>query len=599
MSKVNKLDAVTGNLRAIFLRYLFPSIAATVMISINFFVDTLCIGQKLGEGGLASLNIALPATGILYAFGCLLGQGGATLFSNCIGRGEKKEARQYFTLAAMVAFLLSATVMLLGIIFLPQVTTFLGGVGQARQGAMDYLTFVFWFAPLFTAEMFLNIFVRNDGAPRLSMVATFCGSGTNIVLDLLFVFVFDWGMKGASLATSLSRLLSTGVLIISMFRKNSNLRFAAVKKFGKKLLRVTRVGLPSFVLEMTGAIVTLTFNTVLLRLSGETAVAVYGVIANLTVVVSSALSGVSNAMQPLVSVNVGARKLSRVRQIFRLAIFSSVGLSCVLLAIGELAPNLLVALFIQADSTFTQLACTGIRIVFISYLLAGINILISVYFQSTQAANEALVLSLMRGIVSPVVCVLGCAFFWGVNGVWVSTILAEILTFSVGITLYIRVQKRLRDKNYEPLGYFDSVRPEETLDTILDRLGAEDLATFEDLITRCAQRNEDKEAIPTYLGLDDLTVSNRDRQFTPAESDQGLGLVLAVGGMLFASLYEQKETEIIEVDPPVAKAMTALAEKCFCFEQQDNNADGASDDFAILPYELVRATWPNENKHNQ
>lgn len=596
MRSNSKQDLLHGNLRPIFLRYLFPSIAATVMISMNFFVDTLCIGQKLGELGLAALNFALPVTGLLYAIGSLLGAGGATLFSVYTGRGETRLARGVFTVCTIAMLVFSGTVMVLGLIFLPQVTTFLGGTGEARQWTMDYLLYVFLFAPFFTAEMYLNIFVRNDNAPRLSMAATFCGSSMNIVLDVLFVFVFEWGMAGASLATSLSLTVSTSVLVASVLRKNSKLRFIKVSNGLHVLMDSIRMGMSSFVIEMTGSIVTLTFNTVLMKLSGETAVAVYGVIANLTVVVSSSMTGVSNAMQPLVSINAGARRWSRVRQILMMALVSSFALGTLYVLIGELWPDILVSFFVQADEAFMTMACQGIRIVFLSYILSGANILFSVYSQSVQHPNEALLLSLLRGVISPVICVIGCAFFFGVPGVWASTVVAEMFTLAVSLIVFRRVQNALREKNYEPLGYFDATGPSETLDTLLEGLGAEDLTIFQELMAYCDSRDENREGIPAYLGLDDLTAPERNKQFEPAAQDSGLGLVLATGAMLFTSLYEQND-ECDETEyPPVVKAAMALAEKAFRFEREDPDDDGDDEDFSIVPFKCVRETYPDTDK---
>ena len=588
-----KQDLLQDDLRPIFLRYLFPSIAATVMISINFFVDTLCIGQKLGELGLAGLNFAMPATGILYAVGSLLGAGGATFFSAHMGRGEVKEARGVFTATTVAMLVFSGLIMVLGLLFLPEVTTFLGGTGEARQGTMDYLLYVFLFAPFFTAEMFLNIFVRNDDAPRLAMAATFCGSSLNIILDILFVFVFEWGMAGASLATSLALTVSTSVLVVSVLRKNSKLRFSRPAGWARTTLRAARVGLPSFVIEMTGSIVTLTFNTVLMKLSGETAVAVYGVIANLTIVVNSSMTGVSNAMQPLVSINAGGRKLSRVRQIFTMALVSSLALGALYVAVGELWPEMLVTFFVQADGAFLAMASQGIRIVFLSYLLSGANILFSVYCQSIQSDNEALLLSILRGVVAPVVCVIGCAFFFGVPGVWASTVVAEALTLAVSFAIFRRVQQRMREKNYEPLGYFDTTGPDETLDELLDGLGAEDLTTFQELMAFCDARDENRQAIPAYLGLDDLTAPERKKRFEPAAQDEDLGLVLAAGAMLFTNLYEQAADSDETDYPPVVKAAMALAEKAFRFEREDPDDDGDDEDFSIVPFECVRDTYPD------
>ncbi|TCL41532.1 MATE family efflux transporter [Harryflintia acetispora] len=418
-------DLIQESVGKLFSRYLFPSICATIMISINFFVDTLCIGRAMGEGGLAALNLSLPVTSLLYAVGSLLGVGGSTRYSAAMGRGEIDEAQKIYTLSTLLCLSVSLLLMALGVLFLPQLVTFMGGTGGSRQGVTDYLRYVVWFIPVFTGEMFYNIFVRNDRSPRYAMFCTLCGSSTNILLDVLFIFVFDWGMAGASLATSLSICISLGLLLCYTRRSECLLRLQKISLRLSEICQILRVGFSNFLLEITTGVVTFVFNMVLLRLAGENGVAAYGIVANLTIVVTATLNGVSNAMQPIVSANAGAGLGGRVARTVRLAIFCALGFGLLFALAGEVFSVPLVRTFVSAEGGFLAMSARAVRIIFLSYLPAGVNIVLTVYLQSIQAAKEAITLSLLKGVVLPSVMVMLCGFLFGLTGVWVSTILSE------------------------------------------------------------------------------------------------------------------------------------------------------------------------------
>lgn len=567
----------------LFLRYLFPSVAATMMVALNYFIDTLCVGQMLGETGIAALNISQPTPGILYGLGYLLGIGGSTLYSAYMGKGEERKAKAVYTTCLIAVAALSAGIGILGILFLDGITTFMGGVGSLKSGVRDYLRYVFLFAPFFSVETLMVTFVRNDSAPRLSMIATLCGCSLNIVLDVLFVVVLKWGIWSASLATSVAVVLSSVILLLSTLRKRSGLKLQRRGYSFRELFGAGKLGLPSFLTEITASVVTLAFNSVLLRISGETAVAVYGIIASGTLIVSSGLAGVSNAMQPLVSINAGAGKQARVRSLLRMAIISSFCVAAFFTLLGQLFPETLIRIFMSPEPGFLAMAVPGVRIVFLSYLVIAANVLIGVYFQSVQAPGEALTLTLLRGVLFPVMAVTGFAIFMGVTGVWVSTVVAEVLALLVAIWLYARVARQMRERNYAYLQFFGNGRAPQNIERILSQLGADDLSTFVELIESCNRADERNEGIPAFIGLEDLT-RDYEGDYQPAYDDEDMGLLLAVGALLFTDLYEQndqymRDKKLDESYPAAAPAMTALARKCFRFlydEERDENT--------IVPY---------------
>ena len=583
ITKKTRNELLTEKPRSLFFRYLFPSLMTTMMVAVSFFVDTLCVGQVLGEKGIAALNISQPVTGVLYGLGYLLGVGGSTLYSAYIGKGDERKAKSVYStcLFALLAFVF--VLALLGTLFLDKITAFLGGSGDLGRGVWEYLLFVFLFAPFFSLETFMITFINNDSAPKIAMVAMLFGTSLNIILDVLFLFGFGWGIWAASLATSVSVLLSSFLLLGSTFRKKSGLKFSFNTLKSRELISASKLGLPSFLSEITTSVVILAFNSVLLRVSGETAVAVYGIIASITIIVISGIAGVSNAMQPLVSINAAAGKQERVKHFFRLAVLSSFCIVALFTFVGEIWPKILVNIFISPNQDFLSIAVPGIRIFFASYLFMATNVLIGVYFQSVQAPAEALTLTLLRGVIFPIMMVTGFAVFIGLDGVWLSTIAAEALALMVALGLSIRVSERLRDRNYANLRYFGSRRAPQNIGSILEELGANDMSSFIELVEDISFVDERTEGIPAYIGLEDLT-KNYEGNYQPAYDDEDMGLLLATGVLLFTDLYEQndkfiRDKKLEETYPAAALAMTALARKCFRFVYNEE-----TEEFTIVTY---------------
>lgn len=302
---------LSSSYRKVFYRYLFPSILATVLIAGTYLVDTICIGQTLGERGLAALNVVVPVTGLMYAAGFMFAFGSSNLFSNSLGEGNVRKAREYYGTSVLGLAVFTLLIMIPGLLFTGPISRLLSGGADFSSETEIYLKYVFLFTPFYCLETFYNVYARNDGAPVFSMLGTFVTCGFNVVFDYLFIFVLGWGMRGASLATGIALVLG----FIAVF--SSTGRFESQLKIQKARVRLTLMGeilingLPDFLREFSGSAVVLIVNLILLNVSGSTAVAAYGVIANLGNVVLCGLAGVSNTVQPLSSYAYGAGHYKR------------------------------------------------------------------------------------------------------------------------------------------------------------------------------------------------------------------------------------------------------------------------------------------------
>lgn len=561
-----KIDLLQGNVSETFLQYLIPSVSATMMISFNYFIDTLCIGQKLGEQGLAALNLSWPITTVLYSVGLLFGTGGGAMFSAYVANGKKEKARSVYTEAAVTLLLIAAAVTFLGLVFLNPIVTVLGGTGELRQGVTDYVKWVLIFSVSYMGECFFTSLLRNDNAPRLAMMGTLLSCSLNIILDILFIYVFDGGMVGASLATSLA-VTSTVILgIISTFRKKSNLKISFANASVRDVFYIMKVGLSTFLTEIDGGIVTFVYNTVLIRIAGSAAtavIAVYGIVVNINTIVLAAVNGISNAMQPLVSANSGAGKFFRARKFTHLAVKWAFGMSIVFVSVIEWKAEWFVRIFLKPDPAFLIQASEAIRIVAVSYLLAAVNMILISYFQSIQASREAIYFSFMRTLFLPVIFVIGGAFYLNVKGVWTASILIEGTTVSILGFAYRHYQKKRMEENLSQLNFYDTEEEVEGIEDLIERLGADNLENYRRVIACCEGRDRDFEGVPMIIGLDDLTAEGQ-KPFEVSVREDELSFYRAVGALLFTDLIDQQMVEEGGSGRgAILPAMEAVAEKFF------------------------------------
>lgn len=446
VASINSDRLLSGNITKLFLRYLFPSVCATLLIAVNYLIDTICVGMKIGEVGLAALNVVVPVTGLLYAVGYLFAFGSSNLFSNCMGEGDTKLAKRYYGTSVLCLAVFSVLIMVPGLIFNEQISRLLCAGAPFYSMTADYLRYVFIFAPFYCFETFYSVYMRNDGAPVFSMLGTFVTCSTNIVLDILLVWEFDLGMVGASLATGLALVLGFLVVFSATMRPKSKLKLWQ-SRIKLRLIKPIMVnGAPDFLREFSGSVVVLLVNVILLKLSGQTAVSAYGVIANLGNVVICGLAGVSNAVQPLVSYNIGAGQVKRAKGLLRLAQITSAVLAGAYVLFAELWPDLLVSAFLEEPTPALSMLCRdGIRVISPGYILAGISIVLNVYFEAVHAPREAFWAATIRGLLAPVVCIIACVLLWDLSGVWTSFLATEAISLLASVLLYRGVDKKIEN----------------------------------------------------------------------------------------------------------------------------------------------------------
>ncbi len=418
------------NLKRDFFKYVSLNILGMIGLSCYILADTFFIANGLGANGLTALNLAIPVYSLMHGTGLMIGMGGATRFS--LSKDKNAFTRALTLDAVFMAFFL-ATALLVS-----PLATLLGADESTFELTTSYLRVILLCSPLFLLNNCIMCFVRNDGAPNLAMLGMLIGSLANIVLDYVFVFPFGWGMTGAAVATGTAPLISLVVMSKHFIKRKNTFTLAPIsfKGFGD----ICALGSASFINELASGISMLVFNFLLLWLSGNLAVASYGVIANIAIVVVSIFTGISQGIQPLLSHLSGMGQYKNAKTVLKWGIILSCAISLGIYTLSCIYTTPMVEIFNKDGGTaLTNMAVKGLRIYFTSILFTGVNILLASYYASIDKPKRAFVISVSRGavVLVPIACLMACLL--GINGVWLSLTVTELIV--LGIVLIMKIAK--------------------------------------------------------------------------------------------------------------------------------------------------------------
>ncbi len=422
-----------------FLHYVTLNICGMVGLSCYILADTFFIAKGLGANGLAALNLAIPVYSFIHGSGLMLGMGGATKYTIFRGQEKQEYADRTFTNVLCLTAILAAIYMFMGVFLSGAITSTLGADKEIFAMTKTYLQILLLFAPAFMMNNVLLCFVRNDGNPRLAMAAMMVGSLANIVLDYIFIFPLGMGILGAVLATGCSPAISMCILSKHWVGRQNHFHIRKLQLSKELTKTILSLGLPSLITEVASGIVMIAFNFIILGLLGNTGVAAYGIVANLSLVVISIYTGIAQGMQPITSRAYGFGNQKETAQILRYAVATIALVSaCVYLAFA-LNGAFIVGLFNSSHDVYLQqIAESGLILYFTAIPFVGFNIALSTHFTSVEKALPAQVLSLARGLFLIVPMAFAFSYFFHMAGVWLSYPVTECAVTILGIIWYRR-----------------------------------------------------------------------------------------------------------------------------------------------------------------
>lgn len=435
-------------IKGLLFSFSIPAIISCLVNSVYNIVDQIFIGQGVGYLGNAATTIAFPLMTIIMAFATLIGSGGSAYAALRLGEGRKREAlltlNNLLVIAIGLGILLAAT----GLIFLKPILTLFGATETTMPYAIDYTSIVLMGVPFSVISIALSNMARTDGHPRMSMYGILIGAALNTVLDPIYIFVLDWGVKGAAIATITAQFVSTVVLCYYFLRKG-NMRFTRryMKPVGRVWYKIFSLGISSGITSLVACIMQVVMNNSLVyygnqtEITGDVALSAMGIVMKIAMILASVCIGFGIGAQPILGFNLGAKKYARVRHTYLLAVSIATGSILIGWAVCQLAPHLVLSLFGKENQTFTDFAVRCLRIYLSGIFCAGFQIVSTNYFQATGQPLKASLLSMLRQLILLIPLLLILPLFFGLNGLLYAGPCADIGS-AVIVALFILPEMR-------------------------------------------------------------------------------------------------------------------------------------------------------------
>lgn len=423
------------------LRFTIPSVIMMIFTSIYGVVDGFFVSNFVGKTPFAAVNFIMPVLMILSAVGFMFGAGGGALIARILGEGDKAKANQLFSLFVYVTAGLAVILTALSLLFLPAIASALGAEGQLLDDCVLYGRIILLALPFNMLQFEFQTFFIVSEKPQLGLAVTVASGLTNMVLDALFMAVFQWGLVGAALATGISQCVGGILPLLYFSRPNSSLlRLCKTHMDGQSLFKACTNGSSELMSNVSMSLVSMLYNIQLMKYSGENGVAAYGVIMYVTFIFIAMFIGFSTGIAPVISFHFGAANRSEVTGLLKRSFVIIGALSLAMLVIGELLSAPLSALFVGYDEALMELTTRGMRFYAISFLFSGIAIFGSSFFTALNDGLTSALISFLRSLLFQVAAVLLFPLIWGIDGIWVSIVAAEFV--AAVVTLVFLIIKR-------------------------------------------------------------------------------------------------------------------------------------------------------------
>ena len=421
-----------------------PAMIGMLVNALYNVVDTIYLGRGVGPLAIGGLTVAFPFQMIVMAIGLTIGVGAASVISRSLGAGNREKAYHTAGTALLLAVVIGLLMTLGGALFLDNLLRLFGASDTIMEYARSYLSVVLVGIPLISFSMTSNNIVRSEGKAMIAMISMLIGTGMNIILDPVFIFLLHLGIKGAAAATVISQGLSFLFLFFFFVTGKSSLKLKPhhlVPDF-RLFKEILLIGLPVFVRQAGGSVFAVIMNNVLLVYGGDYAISTFGIINKLMMFTLMPIFGVVQGFQPIAGYNYGAGKFDRVQK----SIKASVGAATIIASFSFIGmmifPGFLIRMF-TTDETLLAMAVHALRRVVIFIPFVGLQIVGATFFQAMGKALPSLILGMTRQIIFLIPLVLILPHFLGLDGVWLSFPGADIGAVSVTLFWLLRELKNL------------------------------------------------------------------------------------------------------------------------------------------------------------
>ena len=418
-------------------RFTLPSIAMMIFTSIYGVVDGFFVSNFVGKTHFAAVNFIYPVLMILGCLGFMFGTGGSALVAMTMGMGDRKKAREIFSLLIYVAIGSGLVIAALGIAFLPAIAAALGAEGEMLEGCVTYGRIILLAVPAYMLQYAFQSFFVTAEKPQLGLAVTIAAGVTNMVLDALLVAVFQFGLVGAAAATALSQVVGGVIPLIYFARPNtSTLRLGKTKWDGRALGKACVNGSSELMTNIAMSLVSMLYNIQLMKYAGENGVAAYGVLMYVCMIFLAVFIGYTVGVAPVIGFHHGASNHDELKGLRKQSLRIVALCAVVMFLLAEfLLARPLAALFVGYDPELMALTLHAFKIFSFVFLFAGFAIFGSGFFTALNNGLISALIAFLRSLVFEAGFVLLLPLVFGMDGIWISTAAAELVAATLALSL--------------------------------------------------------------------------------------------------------------------------------------------------------------------
>lgn len=414
------------------LRFTLSPIIMMVFTSIYGVVDGFFVSNFVGKNSFAAINLIMPFLMIIGGMGFMVGTGGSALTAKTLGEGDEKRANKYFSMMIKFTTILGIVLTCIGIVFIRPIAYWLGADEEMIGECVVYGRVVLAFNTAFMLQNVFQSFLVAAEKPKLGLVVTVAAGVTNMILDALFIAVFDWGVAGAALATGISQVVGGVLPLIYFARPNKSLlKLTSAKLEAKPVLNACANGSSELMSNISSSLVSMLYNFQLMRLVGKNGVAAYGVLMYVQFVFIAISIGYSIGSAPIISYHYGAENRAELKNMLKRSVILMGVSGVALMFAAKILASPLAKIFVGYDDELFSMTKNAFGLFSFSFILAGMNIFASSFFTALNNGGVSAAISFLRTLVFQTAAVVVLPIIIGINGIWLSNTAAEVFAFAI------------------------------------------------------------------------------------------------------------------------------------------------------------------------
>lgn len=424
------------------LRFTAPSIIMMIFTSIYGVVDGFFVSNYVGKTPFAAVNFIYPFLMILGTVGFMFGTGGSAIVAKTLGENNEEKANRLFSFFVYISVALGAVIAVLAFIFIRPIAAALHAEGELLENCVLYGRIFILGLPMYVLQMEFQSFFVTAGKPGLGFLSTVAGGLTNMIFDALFIVVFKWGLAGAAAATVMGQCVGGIIPLAYFFRPNTSLlRLGKTNFDGAALLKATTNGSSELMSNISMSLVSMLYNVQLIKYAGEDGVSAYGVLMYVNLVFLAIFIGYSIGTAPVIGYHYGAKNPAEIGSILKKS-FVIIGISSLaMLGFSEVMAGPLSRIFVGYDPALYEMTVHGFRIFSFQFLFAGVSIFASSFFTALSNGDVSAMISFLRTLVFQTAAILLLPLIWKLDGIWISIVAAELVSFVVSL-IYIAAKRK-------------------------------------------------------------------------------------------------------------------------------------------------------------